>query len=97
MANLTREQINATIEELSSYVRMQTELEATIESLKDQIKAYMTDEDLSELMGAHGEKIYWKTQVQTRFDKTSFVKAGYQELYDSFTKKSEVKPFKFYN
>ena len=89
-------EINATLKELAEYTRMQEELEAQIDSLKDEIKAYMTDKNLTELLGESGEKVYWKTQIQNRFDSTAFKKSEWGELYKDFTKPSETRPFKFY-
>lgn len=89
-------EINAVLRELSEYTRMQEELTAQIDSLKDEIKAYMTDENLTELLGESGQKVYWKTQLQTRFDSTAFKKSEFGDLYQRFTKQTEVRPFKFF-
>ena len=88
--------INAILADLADYTRLADELSAQIETLKDQVKEYMTEQDLTELLGENGSKVYWKEQVQTRFDSSSFKKSGYEELYKSFCRESIVRPFKFY-
>ncbi len=89
-------EINATLKELAEYTRMQEELEAQIDSLKDEIKAYMTDENLTELLGESGEKVYWGKVVSSRFDSTAFKKSEWAELYKEYSKTVETRPFKFY-
>ncbi len=92
----TLAEIYSTLKELAEYTRMQEELETQIDSLRDTIKAYMAEEKLEELLGENGEKVYWKTQIQNRFDSTAFKKSEWGELYKEFVKPSETRPFKFY-
>lgn len=92
----TLAEIQATMKELSEYTRMAEELTAQIDALKDEIKAFMTDENLTELLGENGSKVYWKSQLQNRFDTAAFRKSEWGSLYEEFTKQSEVRPFKFY-
>lgn len=88
--------INATIKELAEYSRMAEELSAQIESLKDQIKAYMSEAEIDELLGENGEHVIWKTVISNKFDSTAFKKSEWGELYKEYTKQTETKPFKFY-
>ena len=88
--------INASIRELAEYSRMADELNAQIESLKDKIKAYMTEAELDELLGENGEHVIWKTVISNKFDSTAFKKSEWAELYKEYTKQTETKPFKFY-
>lgn len=88
--------INATMKELAEYTRMQEELEAQIDTLKDRIKAYMSDHNLEEVLGENGEKAYWHKVISNRFDSTAFKKSEWGELYKEFTKPCETRPFKFY-
>lgn len=88
--------INATIRELAEYSRMAEELSAQIESLKDEIKAYMTEAEVDELLGENGEHVIWKSVISNKFDSTAFKKSEWGELYKEFTKVTETKPFKFY-
>ena len=91
----TLSEINATIAELAEYTRLQEELTAQIDSLKDQIKDYMTTEGIDEMLGEQGEHIIWKDVISNRFDTTSF-KKSWLELYNSYTKPSKTRPFKFF-
>lgn len=89
-------EINATLKELAEYTKMQEELETQIDSLKDKIKAYMTDENITELLGESGEKVYWDKVISSRFDSTAFKKSEWAELYKEYSKTVETRPFKFY-
>lgn len=92
----TLAEINNTLKELASYTKMAEELEAQIDSLKDEIKEYMTDENLTELLGESGEKVYWGKVVSSIFDSTAFKKSEWAELYKEYSKTVETRPFKFY-
>lgn len=89
-------EINATIKELAEYTKMAEELTAQIDSLKDEIKAYMSETEQDELLGESGEHIIWKSVISNKFDSTAFKKSEWGELYKEFTKQTETKPFKFY-
>lgn len=89
-------EINATLKELAEYTRMQEELTAQIDTLKDELKEYMTTENVDELLGENGEHAVWRKVISNRFDSTAFKKSEWGELYKEFTKPSETKPFKFY-
>lgn len=92
----TLAEINATLRELAEYARMQEELEAQIDNLKDELKEYMTDESLDELLGENGEHVVWRKVISNRFDSTAFKKSEWGELYKLYTKPSETRPFKFF-
>lgn len=89
-------EINAILREYSEYARMQEELEAQIDSLKDELKEFMTDENLDELLGENGEHVVWRKVISNRFDCTAFKKSEWGELYKMYTKPSETRPFKFF-
>ena len=89
-------EINATLRELAEYARMQEELEAQIDSLKDELKEFMTDENVDELLGENGEHVVWRKVISNRFDSTAFKKSEWGELYKMYTKPSETRPFKFF-
>lgn len=88
--------INKIMKELAEYTKLQEELNAEIEALKDQAKEYMNENELEEVLGENGEHIVWKKVLSMRFDSTAFKKSEWGELYKEFTKPSETKPFKFY-
>ena len=81
-------EINATMEELKSYLEMRDELDAQIDSLKDEIKEYMTETGTDEVINTEtGTKCVWREIVNSRFDSTAFKKA-YAELYKAYTKRT---------
>lgn len=93
---MKKEEVNKIMKELAEYTRMAEELENQIGTLKDQIKAYMTENNLTEYMADTGEKAYWSTVITNRFDSTAFKKSEWAELYKEYSRKVETRPFKFY-
>lgn len=89
-------EIQNTMKELAEFTAMQAELEAQIDSLKDELKEYMTAENLDELLGENGEHVVWRKVISNRFDSTAFKKSEWGELYKEFTRATETKPFKFF-
>lgn len=92
----TLAEIQKTMKELAEYTAMKEELEANIESLKDEIKEYMKEENVDELLGENGEHAVWRKVISNRFDSTAFKKSEWGELFKKFTKTSETRPFKFF-
>ncbi|MBQ8617494.1 MAG: hypothetical protein IJ418_08245 [Clostridia bacterium] len=82
-------EIEAKAKELQELKRMREELEAEIDSLEDQIKAGMGDQ---EQIIAGGYKITWKAITSSRFDSSAFKKAN-PDLAAQFIKTSTVKRF----
>lgn len=78
------------IKELKEYKRMKEDLDAMIESLQDEIKAVMGDEDT---LVAGPYKVIWKVVTQNRLDSTALKKAM-PEIAAQFTKTIETRPFK---
>lgn len=91
----TIEEINATMKELAEYTAMKEELTAQIEALQDQIKAYMNENGIDEIIGENGEKATWRSVVSNRFDSASFRKSEWGELYKEFCRRSEYMRFTF--
>lgn len=85
--------INETMRELAQYQRIQEEAAATVEALKDQIKAYMTANQLDTLTGDEHKATY-KTVTSSRID-TAALKKEHPTLAAEFTKTSETKRFVF--
>ena len=90
----TFEEINATMKELAEYTKMQTELEAQIDALRDEIKEFMTEQGIDEVIGTNGEKATWRDVISNRFATTEFKKI-HADLYAAFTKKTTSKRFTF--
>ena len=87
-------EINATIKELAQYTEMAEELKAQIDSLEDEIKEYMKDNELDEIVGENGEKATWRDVISNRYDSTSF-KKDFLDVYKEYTKRTIYKRFTF--
>lgn len=80
--------INKVLAELREYSRMKKELEEEITKLQDECKAYMTENELSELFNDDMSIVARYTEViSNRFDTTAFKKSEWGELYKEYTKK----------
>ena len=86
MSNPTLE---STIHEILDLKRMREELDATIATLEDSIKAVMGDE---ELLTAGAYKVSWKTFTSSRVDTTALKKAM-PDLAAQFTKQTTARRF----
>jgi len=91
----TNKNINEVMAELKNYMDMKDELQAEIEALQDQVKSYMTEAGVDEVIGANGEKATWRNVVSNRFDSTAFKKSEWGELYKEFCKRTEYLRFTF--
>ena len=88
----TAAEINAIMTELVSYTELQEQLKAEIESLQDEVKLYMTETGVDELITEDGIKCTWRQTISNRFMTTEF-KRQFAELYKSFTKPTTYKRF----
>ena len=61
----------------------------------DELKEYMTAENVDELLGENGEHAVWRKVISNRFASTEFKKV-HADLYKAFTRPTETKPFKFF-
>jgi len=75
------------VAELKELQRMQEELAAEIDSLKDTIKAAMGDQ---EQITAGAFKISWKTVTSSRID-TAALKKAMPEVVERFTKQTTTR------
>ena len=85
--------IHETMKELAQYLRMQEEISETIEGLKDQIKAYMTENGL-ETLASDEHKATYKAVSSSRIDTTAFKKA-FPSMAEQFTKTTTSQRFTF--
>ena len=81
--------LETTIHEILDLKRMREELDATIATLEDRIKAVMGDE---ELLTAGAYKVSWKTFTSSRVDTTALKKA-LPEVAAQFTKQTTARRF----
>lgn len=88
---MSEQSICEAIRTYKEYQRMMEELEAEIETVKDQIKSAMAEKGVDEITA--GEyKVRWKAVKSYRFDTTAFRNAM-PELAGKFTKMIESKRF----
>ncbi len=88
---MSNEIILAKIEQLKEWETILEEAEAEVETLKDELKAVMNEQNTEELVvGTH--IIRWTTTLTNRFDTTAF-KRKYDELYRAFTKQTTSRRF----
>lgn len=84
-------EITATVHELRELLRMEEELNAQIEALKDTLKSHMAREGTDTLSGTD-YKVTWKEVESTRFDTTAFKKA-HLDLHAAFSVTTVSKRF----
>lgn len=85
--------INEIMKELAQYTRMAEEIAATVEGLKDQLKQYMSENQLDTITGAEHKATY-KTVTGSRID-TAALKKGHPDITTQYTKTTETKRFTF--
>lgn len=90
-----KKDINTIMKELAEMTAMLEETSAIVESLKDEVKAYMTEQGVDEVVTENGEKATWREVISNRFDSTAFKKSEWGELYKEFTKPTKSKRFTF--
>lgn len=87
------ENINVIMSELAKYNRMAEETAAIIDGLKDQIKAYMMENNLETLNGDEHKAIY-KSVSSTRID-TAALKNELPEIATRYSKTTSSMRFTF--
>lgn len=85
--------INDIMKELAQYKRLQDETAAIIEGLTDQLKEYMTANQLDTLTGDEHKATY-KIVTSSRIDTTALKKA-LPEVATAYTKTTETRRFTF--
>lgn len=93
---MNTQQINQTMKELAEFTKLQEELSAQIDELKDKLKLHMLETNTDEILTESGEHAVFRTVISHRFDSTAFKKSEWADLYKEFTKRVETRPFKFY-
>ena len=79
--------------ELARYNRMAEEIGEIIDGLKDEIKAYMTENDIDTLTGDE-HKATWKSVTSCRVDTTA-LKKELPEIAARYSKTATTKRFTF--
>ena len=85
--------INETMRELAEYMRLSEEITATVESLKDSLKAYMAEQGVDTIAGTE-HKASYRPVTNSRIDTTE-LKKQHPDIATQYTKTSETKRFLF--
>lgn len=85
--------INAVMQELAQYIRMEEEAAAMVETLKDQLKQHMAETGVDTLAGSEHKATY-KAVTYNRIDTTAF-KKELPDLAARYTKTTETLRFTF--
>lgn len=85
--------INEKFKAIAQYRRMEEEAKAEREALEAEIKAYMTESGVVELVGDEHKATY-KEIISNRFDSTAF-KKDHADMYESYKKQSSTMRFTF--
>lgn len=88
-----KKDINKVMEELAEYRELMENLKAEVETLEDEVKAYMTENGVDEVLTDAG-KATWREVISNRFDTTAF-KKDFMDVYKEYTKKTTCKRFTF--
>ncbi len=81
----------AKVRSLKELETLISEAQAELDSIKDELKAEMTNRNTEEL-DVDVFKIRYKTVKSNRFDTTAF-KSTHKELYDRYVKQTESRRF----
>lgn len=76
------EKMNQTIREIKEYQQMQKDLDAQLDTLKDELKALLAENNTDEVVTASG-KATWRAVQSSRFATTEFKKL-HADLYNAF-------------
>ncbi len=85
--------VNEIMKELAQYTRLQEEAAAMVEALKDQLKQYMSENQLETLTGDEHKATY-KTVASSRID-TAALKRALPDIVAQYTKTTATKRFTF--
>ena len=90
---MTIQEINEIMSELAEYQRLKDDLDVQIESLKDDLKRYMIEQDLTVLNGLEHKATYTAV-TSTRLD-TKALKQDHSEIVEQYSKTSVSNRFTF--
>ena len=90
---MTIQEINEKMSTLAEYERLNDDLQQEIESLKDDLKKYMIDNDLTVLNGLEHKATY--TPVTTTRLDTKALKKAHSEIVEQYIKTSVSNRFTF--
>ena len=85
--------INEVMKELAEMNALLEETNAIIEGLKDEVKEYMNDQGVDEVVSDSG-KATWREVISSRFASTEFKKV-HADLYKAFCRSTTSRRFTF--
>lgn len=85
--------VNKTFSELAKYSRILEETQAIVESLQDEIKSYMTAQNIQDLRGLE-HVATWHTVNATKTD-TAALKRDYPDIMTAYTVPNVYRRFNF--
>ncbi len=88
---MNKAELTKKLYQIQELKRMSEELNAELESLTDEVKAVMTEQNIEE-MTVDIFKVRYTTVTSSRFDSTAFKKA-HADLYGQYTKPTTSKRF----
>lgn len=88
---MSSNELTAKLRELKEMKAMVAELEAEIDTIEDEIKAHMTENETEEMI-VDMFKVRYTTVKSSRFDTTAFKKT-HVDLYEQYTKLTTTKRF----
>lgn len=91
---MDKNRINEVMKTIAEYARIAEEAQKVVDENKELLKAYMTEAELTELIGDEHKATY-KEVISNRFDSKAFKAAGHEDLYKAFTKPSTSMRFTF--
>lgn len=91
---MNQNRIDEIMNELAEYRKLLEETKAVISSLEDEVKTYMAENELDEVLSDTGHHATWRAVISNRFCSTEFKKV-HGDLYVAFTKQTETKRFTF--
>ena len=92
---MSNEILSAKIKELKELEQMQAELKAEIETIKDELKSVLVEQDTEELVVNTNNEIHiirFTTVLSQRFDSTQ-LKKKLPEVYTAYLKQVQSKRF----
>ena len=85
--------IDTIMKELAEYIRMNEEITANIDALKDVLKQYMVETGVDSLTGTE-HKVCYKAVTSSRIDTTA-IKKELPEVAAKYTRTTETRRFTF--
>ena len=90
---MTIKELNEVMKTIAEYSRIAEEAQKVVDENKEVLKAYMTEAELTELIGDEHKATY-KEVVSNRFDSTAF-KKDHADMYEAYKKESSSMRFTF--